>query len=195
MSDLDRKKWNSRYSEGAYAERTHPSELLVDAVDKCIEPGGRALDIACGAGRNALYMAECGFQVTAMDISDRALAAAGKAAAQRHLTVSWMEQDLDELSVLDGVYALICMVRYVNMPALKLAIQSLAPGGLLVVEQHLRTQSAVIGPKSPQFRVAPGELGRQTAELEHLFYQEGVTEDPDRRPVGLAKLIARRPLE
>ena len=90
MSDLDRKKWNSRYSDGAYAELTHPSELLVDALDEGVEQGGRALDIACGAGRNALYMAECGFQVTAMDISDQALIAARRGAAQRNLSVCWM---------------------------------------------------------------------------------------------------------
>ena len=192
MSDLDRKKWNSRYAEGAYARRTQPSELLVNAVEDWPEQAGRALDIACGAGRNALYMAERGFQVTAMDISDQALDGARRTAVERHLTVQWLEQDLDELTELDGVFGLICMVRYVNAPLLNLAVQSLAPEGLLVVEQHLRTEAAVIGPNNPVFRVAPGELGRQAVGLELIYHFEGVTTDPDGRRVALARLIARR---
>lgn len=192
MTDLDRKKWNSRYAKGAYAQRTHPSELLVKALDDWPEQAGPALDIACGAGRNALYMAERGFQVTAMDISDKALDAARRGAAERHLNVQWLAQDLDELTRLDQAFALICMVRYVNAPLLNLAVRSLAPGGLLVVEQHLRSEAAVIGPNNPVFRVAPGALGQQTAGLELLHQFEGITSDPDGRSVALAKLIARR---
>jgi len=63
---------------------------------------------------------------------------------------------------------------------------------LLVVEQHLRTEAAVIGPNNPVFRVKPGELGRQASGLELLHYFEGVTADPDGRSVALARLIARR---
>ena len=50
MSRADRKKWNERYRAGAFAERTHPSALLEDWIDRL--PLGRALDLACGAGRN-----------------------------------------------------------------------------------------------------------------------------------------------
>jgi len=192
LSELDRKKWNSRYAQGAYAGRTHPSELLVNALEEWPEQQGGALDIACGAGRNALYMAERGFQVTAMDISAEALDTARRTAAENGLSVQWLEQDLDELRKIEGAFALICMVRYVNGPLLHLAVQSLAPGGLLVVEQHLRTEAAVIGPNNPVFRVKPGELGRQASGLELLHYFEGVTADPDGRSVALARLIARR---
>jgi tellurite methyltransferase len=193
LSDLDRKKWNSRYAEGAYARRTHPSRLLVDALQDWPEPSGRALDIACGAGRNALYLAERGFQVTGLDSSDQALDRARRTAADHNLTVQWREQDLDELTELNGPYALICMVRYVNVPLLRLAAQCLVPGGLLVVEQHLRTDPGVIGPQNPAFRLAPGELGQQLADLEMVEHWEGDTEDPDGRPVALARAIARCP--
>ena len=56
MSVDDRDKWNARYAAGAYAERTRPSALLVDTLARYPLAGGaRALDVACGAGRNAIY--------------------------------------------------------------------------------------------------------------------------------------------
>lgn len=192
MSDLDRNKWNSRYAAGAYAERTHPSALLVDALAQHPDLSGSALDIACGAGRNALYLAERGFQVTGMDISDQALERAGQSAAELGLTVQWLQQDLDQISDLHGPYALICMVRYVNAPLLDMAAQALAPAGLLVVEQHLRSDAQVVGPQNPTFRVAAGELRRQAADLELISVWEGVTEDPDGQPAALARLVAQR---
>ena len=79
MSNTDREKWNERYTSGAYAARTHPTQLLADWIDQL--PRGRALDVACGAGRNALYLAEHGYAVDAVDISSVALDRARAAAA------------------------------------------------------------------------------------------------------------------
>ena len=67
MSEADRKRWNERYKAGAYGQRTHPSALLATMVEQWlpVRGGARALDLACGAGRNALYLAEQGYQVDA----------------------------------------------------------------------------------------------------------------------------------
>jgi tellurite methyltransferase len=66
MSKLDRDKWNQRYAEDSY-RKTNPVTLLEDWLPKL--PVGRALDVACGAGRNALFLARAGFTVDAIDIS------------------------------------------------------------------------------------------------------------------------------
>jgi len=55
MSDADRERWNARYAAGEYAARTHPSPLLAAWIDRL--PRGRALDVACGLGRNAIHLA------------------------------------------------------------------------------------------------------------------------------------------
>jgi 2-polyprenyl-3-methyl-5-hydroxy-6-metoxy-1,4-benzoquinol methylase len=192
LSDLDREKWNLRYAEGAYGERTHPSELVVNALAG-VNCAGRALDLACGAGRNALYLAERGFSVTGIDISEEALRRAGDAAVRRELVVEWIARDLSEVIDLEGKYDFISMIRYVNAPLLSAAVEALRPGGMLVVEEHLETTADVIGPRNPAFRVAAGDLARLADGLEIEHLTEGLTEDPDGRPVALARMIALRP--
>ena len=66
MSAEDRDKWNQRYAENSY-RRSNPVSLLNGWLPKI--PVGRALDVACGAGRNSIFMAAAGFQVDAIDIN------------------------------------------------------------------------------------------------------------------------------
>ena len=68
MSEEDRRKWNARYAEGAYGERPHPAQLLADWLPRL--PKGTALDLGCGAGRNAVFLAQNGFEVQGLDVSD-----------------------------------------------------------------------------------------------------------------------------
>lgn len=193
MSEQDRNKWNQRYAEGAYADRQHPSELLVQALtERDGKWTGKALDVACGAGRNALYLAEKGFSVTAIDVSDEALRRAARAARDRQLVVEWVNRDLDAVVDLEETYQFISMIRYVNSQLLSAAARAIGEGGLLVVEEHLQTDADVIGPRSPEFRVAPGELAKAAAGLEIIHQFEGLTTDPDGRQVAVARLIASR---
>ena len=112
MSSTDRQKWDERYRTGAYQDRDRPSKFLTRWLPKI--SSRRALDLACGAGRNALYLAESGFTVDAVDVSGVGLARAKASACDRGITVNWIEQDLD--TGLAGVdrYDLILMIRYVN---------------------------------------------------------------------------------
>ena len=196
MSVEDRDKWDARYAAGAYAERTRPSALLVQALaDYTLPPGSSALDVACGAGRNAIYLASQGFEVTGVDISSTALERAAARAHSLNVAVSWRQLDLDTMPTLGGPYALVLMVRFVSAALLGALIEvALAPGGLLVVEEHLRTDAEVAGPQNPAFRVLPGELSAAASSLEILEQFEGVTTDPDGRQVALSQLVARRPM-
>ena len=191
MADQDREKWDRRYVAGAYADRRHPSAILAKWL-----PGlsaGDALDIACGAGRNALHMARAGFRVDAVDVSAEALARAAASAAELGLEVNWVQCDLDAGLPLAGPYDLIVMIRYVNEPLLRALPALLKPGGTLIVEEHLSTEEAVIGPSDPRFRVTPGTLPAAVPDLEVLEATEALTSDPDGRRVALARLVARKP--
>ena len=192
MSRAERDKWNERYRGGSYEERTHPAALVAEWAPRL--PLGRALDVACGAGRNALYLAAAGFDVDAIDISSVALERARRSAAERHLSVRWLEGDLeDDAALPDERYALIVWIRYVNrnlMPALTARLER---GGYLICEQHLATTADVVGPKSSAFRLQAGELDACASRLEMLFYREGEVVDPDGRPAALAQLVARMP--
>jgi SAM-dependent methyltransferase len=172
-----------------YADSTHPSALLEQWIDRI--PPGRALDVACGAGRNALFLAAHGFTVDAVDISAEALAIARGDAQRAGLRVNWIEQDLDEPLALAGDYALILVVRYINPPLIRELSGKLAPGGFLVCEQHLVSDAEVAGPSDPAFRVKSGELKQLAQGLRIHYFDEALTHPPDQRPVALARLVAQ----
>lgn len=190
MSEADRDKWDRRYREGAYAERTGPSTFLLDRIGDV--PAGSALDVACGAGRNAIHLASKGFRVDAIDISAQALRRAEANARALGLEINWLERDLDQSYALESDYQLILVVRYVNLPLLRYLATRLAPGGFLLCEQHLQTTAEVVGPRNPAFRVKPGELAAAAEGLEILHIEEGVVADPDGRPAALARLVATK---
>ncbi len=191
MSAADRCRWEARYREGAYAERKQPSAWLTEWA--AAAPPGRALDVACGRGRNALHLAQLGFDVTGVDVSPTALAQAAAAAAGRGLAATWLERDLDDGLGVAGEFTLIAMIRYVDQALLRQLGEWLAPGGVLVAEEHLQTTQDVGGPRNPAFRVSPGALLEAAAGLDILDHWEGVTVDPDGAVMALARLAARRP--
>lgn len=191
MTQTDRLKWDERYQSGAYGERRYPSVLLQEWIDRI--PCGRALDVACGAGRNALFLAARGFTVDAVDISGAALDLARGRAQQAGLLINWIEHDLDELLALDAQYALIVLMRYVNLPLLRQLTGNLAPGGFLVCEQHLVTDEEVIGPSNSAYRVASGALRAAAKDLRIHHLEEAIVQDPDKRNAALARLVAQKP--
>jgi 2-polyprenyl-3-methyl-5-hydroxy-6-metoxy-1,4-benzoquinol methylase len=191
MSQQDRLKWNNRYAEGAYAERPWSSRWLQEWLDRI--PRGKALDIACGAGRNALFLAANGFDVDAVDISGVALARAREEAARAGVRVNWIERDLDDGLPVTGPYQLVIQLRYVNAAVTRAIASLLAPGGMFLCEQHLQTEEPVAGPQGPQFRVAPGQLAELVPGLEIIDIAEGLQADPDGQRVALSRLIARKP--
>ena len=152
--------------------------------------------MACGAGRNALYLAAAGFDVDAIDISSVALERARRSADERGLAVRWLAVDLDEDAdrrLPNGPYDAIVWVRYVNRQLMPSLLRRLRAGGYLLCEQHLTTTIEVVGPKSPEFRVEAGELRASAVALDVLFYREGLVTDPDGRTAALAQLVARMP--
>lgn len=190
MSTADREKWNDRYRTGAYKARTHPTQLLADWLAKL--PKGRALDVACGAGRNALYLAEHGYAVDAADISGVALERARASARERGLDVDWLEIDLESEPLPERRYDLIVMVRYTNPSLVPELIRRLGDGGYLLCEEHLETHREVVGPTNARFRVRPNELLGLARGVRVVYYREGLIDDPDGRTAALAQLVACR---
>ncbi len=198
MSDEDKLRWDRRYSSGEYGGRAHPSALLADWAPRVLTSldvgRPRALDLACGTGRNARYLAGLGFEVDAVDISEAGLARAAAAADDAGVGVNWMQRDLDRGLPGDlGRYHLVVLMRYVNDALLRSLPERLLPGGWLICEEHLQSDAQVIGPSNPAFRVAPGALTAAVPDLEPVLATEGVVTDPDGRPAALARLVARRP--
>ena len=188
MSQADRDKWNQRYAEDSY-RKSNPVDLLRDWLPQLSR--GRALDVACGKGRNALFLAEAGFRVDAIDISAVGLQQLAQQAEARGLEINCIEHDLDDAYDFDRDYDLVVVMWYVNLPLITRLCDCLAPGGFLLCEEHLRVDEAVIGPENPRFRVAPGALREALASLELLHYEESVANVDDGR-IASARAVARR---
>jgi SAM-dependent methyltransferase len=201
VSQADQDKWNARYREGAYATRTHPSALLAEWLPKLKlrETHPRAIDVACGTGRNAIYLARRGWQVDAVDVSEVALDDLTKTATAENLPITCIQMDLEDIAPRPADlftadrYDLAVMVRYTNLPLIDALKGVLKPGGYLIVEEHLITEDDVVGPRDPQFRVAPDALRNAAAGLDIIAYREGSVNDPDGRSAALAQLVARIP--
>ena len=188
MSEADRAKWQRRYGERSYTARTHPTALLEEWLARL--PGGQALDLACGTGRNALYLAAAGYRVDAMDIATAALHRGARRAAELGVEVNWIDVDLDSVALAPDNYDVVVVARYVNRGLSDALLDSLRDGGFLLYEQHFHSEQQVDGPRSPSFRLQPNELLEMFRALRVLYYREDLMADADGRTMALAQLVA-----
>ena len=190
MSEIDRQKWDQRYAEDSY-RKGNPVTLVEDWVDRI--PQGRALDVACGAGRNSILLAQRGFAVDAIDISAEGLKLGRQHAEGHGLEINWIEHDLDEPYAFDNDYSLILVLWYVDLELIARLTRHLAPGGYLVCEEHLQTDADVVGPGNPDFRVPAGALHDAANGLEILLYEEKLGRNDDGEQLASARLVAKKP--
>jgi tellurite methyltransferase len=189
MSKEDLDKWNQRYAEDSY-RKNNPVVLLQDWLPKL--PVGKALDVACGAGRNSMFLAQAGFNVDAIDISPAGLHKARQQAQSQGLNINWIEHDLDQAFQFDTDYDLIIVMWYVNLALITRLCDCLAAGGYLLCEEHLITDQDVIGPNSTNYRVAPGSLREAVSGLDIMLCEETIENGSDDERVASARVVGRK---
>ena len=134
-----REDWDARYAEKELLWTAQPNRLFAAEVAG-MEPG-RALDVACGEGRNAIWLAERGWHVTGVDFSEVALGKAAELARARGVEVEWVAADALAHEPPPGAFDLVA-VLYLQLPrdelarALRRAARAVAPGGVLIVLGH-----------------------------------------------------------
>ena len=158
MSRDDRLRWDRQHAESLGAEQ--PSSFLREIIESsCWDmPRGRALDIACGKGRNALFLAEQGFEVVAIDISPVALEAAQRQAQERSLAIAWQQADLEQVELPQADYHLIVNFNYLQRSLIPSMKSALRPGGYVIFETYLVDQQAIGHPKNPAYLLDYNEL-------------------------------------
>jgi SAM-dependent methyltransferase len=161
---MDRNAWNERYRAADLVWGTEPNRFVAEALADRV-PVGRALDLACGEGRNAIWLARRGWQVTAVDLSDVAIERARKLAAAEKLEVDWVCADLASYESDPEAFALV-VISYLQVPmdarrsVLSRAASALAPGGELFMIGHARRNltDGVGGPRDPAVLWDPDEI-------------------------------------
>jgi SAM-dependent methyltransferase len=195
-----REDWDRRYSETDLLWSATPNRFLVqEATDL---PPGRSLDLACGEGRNALWLAERGWHVTAVDYSTVAITKARDRAALAGAEVDFVCADLLDYSPPEGVFDLV-LVLYLQLPAeerrlvLSRAEAAVAPGGtfLLIGHDLVNSTEGVGGPSDPDLLYTPEQIVDEVPSLEVERAERVLRDvpDADRRAID-ALVRARRPL-
>ena len=187
----DRKRWDEKYRERESKLNREASTILKKYFR--ILPGGRALDIAAGEGRNAIFLAEHGFDVEAVDISKVALRRARKLAQSRGVKIRTVMADLDTYPIPKEVLDLIIDFYFLNRRLIPRIKRGLKKGGMVVFETYLVGQNAcgLEGPANPKYLLKPNDLLRLFRDFRILFYREGIFIEGAKRK-ALASLIAEK---
>jgi 2-polyprenyl-3-methyl-5-hydroxy-6-metoxy-1,4-benzoquinol methylase len=187
-AESDRARWDRKYAAGEGPAHFRPKTLLTR--HRHLLGGVHALDVACGFGGNALYLASMGYRVDAVDASGVALAQAQAAAAQRGLQINFIQADLSRWWVPAAHYDLIAVFFYLNRPLTPQLAAGLRPGGLLFQANRNKQFLPMRPDFDPDYLLEPGELHRlaRAAGLEVVHHTDGTPDEPH-----TSQLIARRP--
>jgi SAM-dependent methyltransferase len=161
--NVERAEWDRRYEIAELVWTASPNRFVVEEIAG-MRPG-RALDLAAGEGRNAVWLAELGWQVTAVDFSAVGLAKAGRLAESRGVSVNRVTADVRDYRPEAAAYDLVLIV-YLHLPATELAgvlsraVTAVAPSGTLLVIGHdvSNVADGVGGPQIPDVLYTPESI-------------------------------------
>ncbi len=190
MSHEEYSKWNRRWASRNYVIDIEPRVTLSEWIETI--PAGRVLDIACGDGRNSLYLAQNGFVVDAIDISIAALKLVQRGAMDRGTHVNLILADLDNYVVPQATYDLITCSFYLNRELIPSIKNGVKPGGFVIYEQHYVPYGTGLDDGNIGFKLRAGELPVLFQDMEIKFFSEGNLQELDDE-ASIARLVARRP--
>ena len=173
MTVDEQKRWDEKHA--SEHEDGGPSPFLRQIFQSgCwpIQPG-RALDVAAGQGRNALFLAEQGFVVEAIDISLVALQEGERRAAEKALSVTFKQVDLGGFDFPEVAYDMILNFNFLQRQLMAKMKKALKLGGYVVFETYLIEQRVLGHPRNPAYLLGHNELLELFREFRILYYREG----------------------
>jgi len=171
MTNSVQKKWDEKYQSASLNTPAIPCYALKEH-SKLLPFQGRALDLACGLGGNARFLAQCGLKVDAWDISDNALTILNNWASLNHLPITPLITDLEQMILPYQQFDVIVVSRYLDRSLFAALSDALKPNGLLFYQTFLGPVQEN-APRNPDFYVKTGELSQAWPKLETLVYGEG----------------------
>lgn len=182
--------WDERYGRGEHVIR-EPMPLLVRTANE-LHPG-RALDLACGTGRHAIFLAERGWRVTAVDASTVGIELAKTLAQLRGVNVDWRVADLErgEFEIEANAYDLVGVFYYLQRDLFPRIRAGVRRGGLAVAAIHLTDDDPEAKEMNPAYLLGPGELRAEFRGWEILHDYEGASTEAGHRR-RTAEIVARK---
>lgn len=182
--------WNRRHAE---AESPGRVAAVLEQNMHLVTPGCQALDLACGRGANALYMAASGLQVSAWDLSPVAIGRLDQAAAEAGLTMQTAVRDVIALPPEPGCFDLILVSFFLERALAPAIAAALKPGGLLFYQTYCRAAVTDAGPSSAAYRLGDNELLELFPGLKvRVYREERLLGDTRRGWRDMAMLVAER---
>jgi SAM-dependent methyltransferase len=187
----DQKRWDERFGEKEFAFGKEANPFLKRHIGFLAR--GKALDIATGEGRNAIFLAQHGFDVDAVDISKMGLKKAQKLAKQIGVRIHTLRADLDTYKIKEGRYDLIANFYFLKRSLIPKIKKGLKRGGKVIFETYIleHRNLATSGPKEAKYFLKSNELLRLFNGFRVLHYREGVFREGGRRK-AIASLIAEK---
>ena len=187
----DQKRWDKRFGKKGFALGKEPNPFLKKHIR--LLPKGKALDMATGEGRNAVFLAQNGFEVDALDISDRGLKKAQRLAREKGVKINTFLVDLDQYPIEKEQYDLIANFYFLRRRLIPRIKKGLKKGGRVIFETYLLEHRTLGtgGPKQAKYFLKPNELLGLFKDFRILFYREGIFKEGGRRK-AVASLIAEK---
>ena len=187
----DQKRWDERFRKKGFALGKEPNPFLKKHIR--LLPKGKALDMAAGEGRNAVFLAQNGFEVDALDISEKGLKKAQKLARGRGVKINTFLVDLDQYQIEKERYDLIANFYFLKRRLIPRIRKGLKKGGKVIFETYLLEHRTLEtgGPKQAKYFLKPNELLRLFKDFRILFYREGIFREGGRKK-AVASLIAEK---
>lgn len=183
--------WNQRYNSPEYIHGVKPVKFLEHNIRLLPKP--KALDLAMGEGRNAVYLASQGFDVTGVDISETAIEKCQRLARDFRVSVHTVLADLELYRIDIGKYNAIINTYYLQRNLIPEIKKGLKIGGVVLFETYTTDHLKYNPGLNPEFLLQPGELLQLFKDFKVLVYREGTIFDPEKgNHRAVASLIARR---
>lgn len=188
MSLKDKEKWDSKYSAEDCLAGRDPCSWLTENQG-ALTGNGRALDLAMGEGRNAIFAAQLGYEVLGVDISEVGARKAESFARQKGVSIETQVVDLDTWPVPENTFDLVICFYFLDRRLFPAIRDCLKPGGLVIYETFNKDHLKYSGLKT-DWVLDYGELTTTFADYRILHYRE--TDDHDDEK-GTASILARKP--
>ncbi len=166
----DRVKWNDRYRDAAQGP-VEPCYVLTE-YSHLLPKSGHALDLACGMGGNALFLAERGLETSAWDISSVAIDKLQAVAKSKGIRIATETRDVTVAPPEPGSFDVIVVSRFLERDLMPAIIAALRPFGLLYYQTFIRAKVDATGPSNEAYRLGDNELLRLCGELNLRAYRE-----------------------